>query len=233
MSSLNHDDFAHLKIPLEYVLSATNNFSDENVIGTSRFVNCYKGHLLWSGDLIYIDAQRNVVSFVGFCDENGEKIIINKLEMGGNLEMYLSDPRLTWRYTWNIDSDTILLNDSWEPKLSYFRLSMKIEASHERHHSFHVDIYSFGIVMFKLLFGKKLSSIYDDKYLASVAIILYRATETHKMIDCDLREQMNSESFDIFTETAYDCVNEEGSQRPNIDEIVMRLEKALEKEGLW
>ncbi|GJU34728.1 ribonuclease H-like domain-containing protein [Tanacetum coccineum] len=56
------------------------------------------------------------------------------------------------------------------------------------------------------------------------------AKETYKMIDCDIREQMDSESFDIFTETAYDCVNEERSQCPNIDEIVMRLEKALEKE---
>ncbi|GKD58883.1 hypothetical protein Tco_1296392 [Tanacetum coccineum] len=39
---------------------------------------------------------------------------------------------------------------------------------------------------------------------------------------------MDTQSLDIFAEIAYDCLNEERSQRPNIDEIVTRLEKALE-----
>ncbi|GKD25327.1 hypothetical protein Tco_1231541 [Tanacetum coccineum] len=39
---------------------------------------------------------------------------------------------------------------------------------------------------------------------------------------------MDPRSLNIFAETAYECLNEERSQRPNIDEIVTRLEKALE-----
>ncbi|GKF52965.1 kinase-like domain, phloem protein 2-like protein, partial [Tanacetum coccineum] len=187
-------EFAHLKVPLENIdlISATNNFAIKNFIGEDDFVNHYMGQLLWSGELINIHAQRllnkewddekeqqfwmeismlstlkhkNLVSLVGFCDENDEKIIIIKLETRGSLENYLSDPMLL---TWvrrleicvgvahalsyihydesrdfsvihgNIDSDTILLNDSWEPKLSEFRLSMKIEAS-QRHLSFNTS----------------------------------------------------------------------------------------------
>ncbi|PWA81376.1 protein kinase-like domain, Concanavalin A-like lectin/glucanase domain protein [Artemisia annua] len=305
MSSVNHaDQFAHLKIPLENVLSATNNFDDENVIEKADFGNAYAGQLLWSGELIEIDVRRfnkqwdggeqefwmeismlsslkhqNLVSLVGFCYENDEKIIIIRRETGGSLELYLSDPLLTWvrrleicvglanalsyiHYDEarafsvihrNIDSLNVLLNGDYEPKLCEFRLSVKIKAS-ERHLSFDTekvcntpgytdptyletksashksDMYSFGIVMFELLCGRK-AVINDDqynKYLAPVAITHYRKEKLHEIIDWNIWKQMAPQSFDIFSKTAYDCLNDELSQRPNIDEIVPRLEKALE-----
>ncbi|GKB38707.1 kinase-like domain, phloem protein 2-like protein, partial [Tanacetum coccineum] len=188
---VNHDDLHHFKIPLEDVLSATNNFAKANIRGYCRFGNHYKGEFMWSGKLINISACRlnkkmnaekeqefwmeifmlsslehkNLVSLVGFCDENGEKIIIIKRETRGSLVNYLSETvMLTWvrrleicvgvahalsyiHYDKhrefgvihrNINSETILLNYNWEPNLSEFRLSIKIEAS-QRHHSFHVD----------------------------------------------------------------------------------------------
>ncbi|GKA01170.1 kinase-like domain-containing protein [Tanacetum coccineum] len=269
------------------------------------FGNHYLGQLLWSGDLIDIHAQRwnkewdekeqefwmeismlsslkhkNVVSLVGFCDENDEKIIIIKLETMFSLENYFSD---TMMLTWlrrlqicvcvahalsyihydesrdfsiihrNIDSETVLLNDNFEPKLSEFRLSMKIDAS-QRHHSFHVDkvrdieghtdptyektksahhksdIYSFGIVMFELLCGRKavINEDQDNKYLAPMAILHYREEKLEDLVEWNLWKQIDPQSFKVFTEIAYDCLKEERSQRPNINEIVTKLEKALE-----
>ncbi|PWA58993.1 receptor-like tyrosine-protein kinase kin-15 [Artemisia annua] len=307
MSSLNHDHLAHLKIPLKDILSATNNFAEENLIEEADFGNAYKGQLLWAGELIKIDARRfnkdewddeiqqqfwmeismlsslkhkNLVFLVGFCDENDEKIIIIKLETRASLQNYLSDSRLlTWvrrleicvglanglSYIYyddprdfsvihrNIDSLTVLLNDNWEPKLSEFRLSMKIGAS-QRHLSFDTgkvsnrlgcidptyvetksahhksDMYSFGIVMFELLCGRKavIDDDQDNKYLASVAVAHYMEKKLNEIIDLDLLNQMDSQSFNIFAEIAFDCLNEERSERPNIDEIVTRLKKALE-----
>ncbi|GKC66313.1 hypothetical protein Tco_1098911 [Tanacetum coccineum] len=58
MSSVNHDDRAHLKIPLENILSSTNNFDEENLAETADFGNAYTGQLLWSGELIKIIARR-------------------------------------------------------------------------------------------------------------------------------------------------------------------------------
>ncbi|GKE38881.1 kinase-like domain-containing protein, partial [Tanacetum coccineum] len=243
LSSPNHDDFAHLKIPLETILEATNNFAEEYFQGESDFGNNYKGQLLWSGELIDITAERwnkewdekqqqfwmeismlstlkhkNLVSFVGFCDDNDEKIIIISYEIRGCLDGYLSDTiMLTWvrrleisvglahalsyiHYDEhrdfsvihrNIDSLTVLLNDSLEPKLCEFRLSMKIKAS-QKHDSFHVDkvwdmkgytdptytktkivshksdMYSFGILLFELLCGRKaiMDDNQDNKYFA-------------------------------------------------------------------
>nr|GEU67106.1 protein kinase-like domain, phloem protein 2-like protein [Tanacetum cinerariifolium] len=300
MSSRIHD-LTHLKIPLENILSATNNFDDKNVIARGGYENRYKGELFWSGELIQITARRlnkdrnemfwtevsmlsslkhqNLVSLVGFCDENGEKIIINRRQVRGSLDNYLSDAMLlTWVQRLkisvglarvlsyihydeprnfsvihrDISVSTILLNDDFEPKLSSFEKSMKIEAS-VRHHSFHTskvwctngytdpayektksvnhktDMYSFGIVLFELMCGRK-SMIANDtnKYLAPAAILLYKEKKLNEIVDWDLWKQMDSQSFDIFAEIAYDCLNDELSQRSKIDEIVPRLEKALE-----
>ncbi|GKE49272.1 kinase-like domain, phloem protein 2-like protein, partial [Tanacetum coccineum] len=300
-SAPNH--LAHLRIPFEDIESATN-FFDKNVIGEDGFGKRYKGQLLWSGELIDIDARRlinkewdekeqqfwteismlsslkhkNVVSLVGFCNEVGAETIIYKRESRGRLENYLSKPvSLTWvkrlkicigvahalsyiHYDephdisvlhQNISSYTVLLNGDWEPKLSGFEHSMKIDAS-ERHHSFHTDsvwfrkgyteptcletkignhksdIYSFGIVLLELLCGRRsVSDDQDNKYLAPVAIYHYREKTLDDIIDPNLWKQMDPRSLNIFAETAYHCLNEERSRRPNIGEVVTRLEEAL------
>ncbi|PWA46474.1 protein kinase-like domain, Concanavalin A-like lectin/glucanase domain protein [Artemisia annua] len=168
--------FNHLRIPLDEIQEATNNFSEKNIIGKGGFGNVYKGQLLRSGELIKISARRldrsqgqgdfefwtevsvlsslkhpNIVSLIGFCDEEGEKIIINRHEAKGSLGMYLSNPALTWiqrskiivgvaraisylhyeegrNYSIihrNINSATILLDDNFEAKLSGFEYSIK------------------------------------------------------------------------------------------------------------
>ncbi|GJU74238.1 kinase-like domain-containing protein [Tanacetum coccineum] len=307
MSSPNHNHLAHLKIPLGNIISATNNFDDRRYIYKSEYEKRYSGQLLWSGELIRIRARRwlnekwddereqqfwmeismlsslkhkNLVSLVGFCDENDEKIIIIKLETRASLDNYLSDSVwLPWvrrlkisvgianalSYIYhdetrdfsiihqNIDSEIVLLNDNWEAKLSGFEFSMKVTAS-ERHLSFDTDkvsnmlgytdptyletksahhksdIYSFGIVLFELLCGRKavIDDDQDNKYLAPLAITHYTEKTLHEIIDPGLWNQMDMRSFSMFAEIAYECLDEERSRRPNIDDIVARLEKALE-----
>lgn len=169
-------EFAHLQIPLEDVLKATNNFDDRNIIGDGDFGKVYKGQLLLSGKLVKIAVRRlngkhrqgyiefwteisvlsllkheNLVSIIGFCDENNEKIIINNYSAKGSLVAHLSKPRLTWiqrlricvgvaralsyihnedgrSYSVihrNINSSTILLDNKFVPRLSGFEYSVK------------------------------------------------------------------------------------------------------------
>ncbi|GJY77008.1 kinase-like domain, phloem protein 2-like protein [Tanacetum coccineum] len=294
-------DLAHLKIPLECIISATNNFDDTNVAGGCGYEKIFKGQLSWSGELIAITARRfhqdrdemfwtevsmlsslkhqNLVSLLGFCYENGERIVITRREIKGSLSNHLSDASLlTWVQRLkisaglahalsyihydeprdfsvihrDISSSTVLLNDNWEPKLYSFEKSMKIEAS-QRHHSFHTselwnrngytdptyektkrvnhktDMYSFGIVLFELLCGRTSIVASDtDKSLAPAAILLYKEKKLNEIVDWNLWKQMDSQSFNNVAEIAYNCLSEERSQCPNIDEIVTRLEKVLE-----
>ena len=52
------DDFAHLKIPLKNILSATDNFSYFNVVGEHLYAIKYNGRLRRPRELIYICALR-------------------------------------------------------------------------------------------------------------------------------------------------------------------------------
>ncbi|XP_071719538.1 probable receptor-like protein kinase At5g59700 [Rutidosis leptorrhynchoides] len=161
--------FSHLQIPLEDVQRATNNFAYENIIGVGGFVKIYKGELFHDGQFIDIVAlklvekfgkgnkefwteismlsslkHQNLVDFIGFCHGNNEKILVNKYEAKGSLDIYLNDPTLTWTRRLeicvgiahalsyihydeardfsvvhcNIKSSKILLDDNRQPKLS-------------------------------------------------------------------------------------------------------------------
>ncbi|GKE77685.1 kinase-like domain, phloem protein 2-like protein, partial [Tanacetum coccineum] len=116
------DDLSHLKLSVEDISSATNNFDDENVL--NEYGSIYKGRLLRSEQFIDIvgkgyqsDSEKddskmfrvelsmlsslkhkNLVSLIGFIDEAGvgPKVIIYKREANGSLDKYLSDQTLTW-----------------------------------------------------------------------------------------------------------------------------------------
>ncbi|GJZ58669.1 kinase-like domain, phloem protein 2-like protein [Tanacetum coccineum] len=183
--------------------------------------------------------HKNLVSLVGFCDDNDENVIIYKAETRGSLYNHLSDPMLlTWvrRLEISVGIAQALSYIHYDESRDFIR-SMKIKAS-ERHQTFDIDkvwstdgytdptyietkranhksdMYSFGIVMFELLCGRRAvnKDDQDNKYLAPLAITHYREKKLDEIIDWDLWNQMDSQSFDIFAEIAYDCLKEERSQ---------------------
>ncbi|GKE36295.1 kinase-like domain, phloem protein 2-like protein, partial [Tanacetum coccineum] len=224
------DDFAHLKTPLQNILSATNNFAEENIEGEGALGRNYAGQLSWSVRRLEISVGiAQALSYIHY-DESRDFSVIHR----------------------SIDSPTVYLNDDWEPKLGDFIGSMKIKPS-KRLRSFNTDkvwittdgytdptyiktkcvsqksdIYSFEIVLFELLCGRKsISEHPDNKYLSTLAIFHYKKKILEEIVDPVLWKQMDPQSFNVFAQSAYDCLNEERSQRPNIDEIVARLESAL------
>ncbi|MFS8008224.1 putative protein kinase RLK-Pelle-CrRLK1L-1 family [Helianthus anomalus] len=294
--------FAHLQIPLEDVVKATNNFHDDNIIGHGGFGPAYKGQLQRSGKLIKIAARRldrkhgegdiefwteisalsdlkhkNLVSLIGFCNEKGEKIIITTYEVNGSLQEHLNSPNLTWTQRLrisvgvahalsylcydegrsygvihrNVNSSTILLDENWEVKLSGFEISIKqalnrmdqvilsepigtigymdpeIEKTKGVTHK--SDIYSFGVVLFELLCGRRAYIKNEaNRFLARLAKYHYENETLPDIIYLHLKNQMSLQSFHICSNLAYSCLKEQGADRPDKNNIVNELEKALE-----
>ncbi|PWA49035.1 hypothetical protein CTI12_AA486200 [Artemisia annua] len=119
-----HQNLEHLLIPLEEIRLATSDFSDENRIGEGGFGKVYKGQLpgRWENrtaafkrhdpeseqgeadfqkELQMMSSLRhkNIIRLIGYCDEDGEMILIYDYAVNGSLRSHL-DKQLMKHITW-------------------------------------------------------------------------------------------------------------------------------------
>ncbi|XP_076882975.1 putative serine/threonine-protein kinase PBL28 [Bidens hawaiensis] len=114
----------HLRIPLDDIKSATDNFDKQNFLGEGGFGPVYKGlhpsSTRSEGDtavavkklnvkglqgehefireIVMLASYKhdNLVSLVGFCDDTDEKVLVYKQEVNGSLYDHLDSTNLTW-----------------------------------------------------------------------------------------------------------------------------------------
>ncbi|KAM0038585.1 putative protein kinase RLK-Pelle-CR4L family [Helianthus debilis subsp. tardiflorus] len=254
------------------ILSATNFFSDKNFITEGALGKVYKGLLFSNGEWISFMVRKldctygqgdelqkeismvkslehkNIISILGYNDENNEKIIVYEQGVHGTLDQHLTDPSLTWLQRLkiclgvaralsyihydiihcDINSSKIFLDQDWEPKIYGFELSTKYPQSW-RHRLLYsnyfntddmtpdYDVYSFGLLLFEVLSGKK------------PMITNYVTREViDEFIDPHLRKQANAQSLALFKHITDNCLNRQLVHRPTMDKIVKELEDVLE-----
>ncbi|KAF5815290.1 putative protein kinase RLK-Pelle-CrRLK1L-1 family [Helianthus annuus] len=115
------EEFDHLKVPLEDIKLATNNFSVDSLIGRGGSGHVYKGEFYQPGgtrmacfkrldrrlgqgnaeflkeiSLLSLYKHENLVSLLNICNEDDEMILVYNYASRGSLNRYLSEPSLTW-----------------------------------------------------------------------------------------------------------------------------------------
>ncbi|KAJ9537981.1 hypothetical protein OSB04_030714 [Centaurea solstitialis] len=118
------DEFQHLKIQLEDIKSATDNFANDSLIGKGGFGKVYKGEIAHSRGRSMVAFKRldskygqgnsefwreimmlsrytheNLISLLGYCDEGGDqKILVYEYASNGSLDRHLGATALTWMH---------------------------------------------------------------------------------------------------------------------------------------
>ena len=93
------------------------------------------------------------------------------------------------------------------------------------------DVYSFGVVLFEVLCGRK---ALDQKFgqeqlhLANWARKCIEKGTIYEIIDPYLKGKIAPECFKVFVEVAENCVRDQGIERPTMNDVMERLEFALE-----
>ncbi|XP_071694499.1 probable receptor-like protein kinase At2g23200 [Rutidosis leptorrhynchoides] len=116
---------SNLHMSLETIITGTQNFSDENCIGSGKYWKLYEGKVSdasnangctfflakrWDSksgeghDLFWNELEvlsifnnhDNIIGLFGYCDEFDERIIVYKHASNGRLDKHLDDSSLTW-----------------------------------------------------------------------------------------------------------------------------------------
>ncbi|KAF7016875.1 hypothetical protein CFC21_030395 [Triticum aestivum] len=150
----------------------------------------------------------------------------------------------------DIKPTNILLGVDMEPKLADFGLSRVIDigVSHvssevrgtfgyvdpEYRHNHRVnaagDVYSFGMVLLQLLSGERAINIMNTAKpmsLDKMASLLIREGNVLEFADPRLKGEYSVDAFDLCLKLALSCTGHK-QQRPSMEQVVSRLEKALE-----
>ncbi|CAI9260340.1 unnamed protein product [Lactuca saligna] len=251
MSSI--EKFAHLRVSLEAIKLATNNFDSSNYISKGGFGKVYKGELVHFGEKVMVAAKRldtrfgqgtpefwkeimmlsryrheNLVTLLGFCDEGDENILVYEYLPNLSLDMYISSSNLSWIQRLNICIGAARGLEYLHNPVGTIGYCdpLYMDTGFLTKES---DVYSFGVVLFEILCGRLCVAKHDDnrRFLSKLAQSCYEKKKLQTIVlDC-LQEQIYPDCLEIFSRIAYQCLRRERNERPRVAEIVKQLKHAL------
>lgn len=226
--------------------------------------------------------HRNIAPLVGFCIEKRERILVYKYMSNGRLsDWFHSDEgdqkiKLEWPerihialgiargLSWlhkrckifhlNLDSECVLLDRYFEPKISNFEKAKFLNQTVEDHvrmklflidghgvkGSVEKDVYDFGIILFELITGKRLSSTTDSSDSVNGQLMNYISnnlfTDPADFYDT-IDESIIGKGFDDkilgLLKVACDCVKGSLKQRPKMVDMHKTIRAMWEGYKPW
>ncbi|CAJ1834770.1 unnamed protein product [Sphenostylis stenocarpa] len=208
------------------------------------------------------------VYLIGFCDHQNEKILVYEYMSNGSLDKHLPGGKLSWKKRVEIcigvarglhylhtgakrsifhcilRASTILLDDSMEPKLAAFGLSvqgprfnpkpqpkqingdhiiglvgyMPVEYVMDGTVTDKWDVFSFGLILLLVVCGMNYLGIVTERgFLKPI----------EEMIDPNIKGKIAPECWEVFVGIMVRCLEYEQNERPAIGEAEVELEHAL------
>ncbi|MED6158800.1 hypothetical protein PIB30_036106 [Stylosanthes scabra] len=191
--------------------------------------------------------HRHLVSLIGYCDERYEMILVYEYMEKGTLRDHLYNtklPSLSWKQRLEIcigaarglqylhkgasggiihrDVNTGVKGTFGYLDPEYFRSQQLTEKS---------DVYSFGVVLLEVLCARPAiepSLPREQVNLAEWGILCKNKGVLDDIIDPTIKGQLDQNSFRKFSETIEKCLQEDGSDRPTMGDVLWDLEYALQ-----
>ncbi|EXB74609.1 Putative leucine-rich repeat receptor-like protein kinase [Morus notabilis] len=221
--------------------------------------------------------HKNLTSLVGYCNDEKNISLIYEYMANGNLQQHLSGSNsniLKWEDRLLIATDAahgleylhygckppiihrdvkttnILLNESFQAKLSDFGLSRIIPNYEESHVSTVVagtpgyfdpeyymsnrlneksDVYSFGVVLLEIITGRPaISKSSKNIHLSQWVKHMLQKGNIKSIVDPRLEENFDVNSAWKIVEIAMNCVSQYSAERPTMSQVVGELKESLE-----
>ncbi|XP_071735639.1 uncharacterized protein [Rutidosis leptorrhynchoides] len=152
----------------------------------------------------------------------------------------------------DIKTANILLFDDWRAKLGDFGLSLVciinkdskyvidhacgtkgyVDESYMKSSVLTIesDIYSFGVVLFEILYGRELFAIPRTKGVSLLSFIkqMIEQGKEGDLIFKAIKDEIGSKSLNAFRNIVYKCLDDDREKRPTSKEVLAQLKNALE-----
>nr|GEV83667.1 protein kinase, ATP binding site-containing protein [Tanacetum cinerariifolium] len=200
-------------------------------------------HQFWTElDILFNRKHENIIGLVGYCNEMNETIIVYKHASNGSLDKHLDNASLTWmkrlRICINITSGLVVLHgDSLHEHKEHtndnaYGTFGNLDPVYAELGSLTTksDIYSFGVIFFEILCGRLAWSEGCEDHSRSIVPLAkssYKEGKIDEMVFRDIKQQIVPQSMTTFAKIAYECVSDDGFDRPEASEVVIRLKEAL------